>query len=147
MTDGNSMLRFLNSTFSKFGPSAESNNNNADKAAGKQTRNPEPRQGKLSRKNLNAFGTNLNEKAFSGEIDCVIGRDKEIERVIQILNRRTKNNPVLLGEPGVGKTAIAEGLALRIVDKQVPLASGKNISSGPGSVVAGTQFKASSKPG
>ena len=103
MTDGNSMLRFLNSTFSKFGPSAESNNNNADKAAGKQTRNPEPRQGKLSRKNLNAFGTNLNEKAFSGEIDCVIGRDKEIERVIQILNRRTKNNPVLLGEPGVAK--------------------------------------------
>jgi ATP-dependent Clp protease ATP-binding subunit ClpA len=142
-TDGNSMLRFLNSTFSKFGPSAESNNNNADKAAGKQTRNPEPRQGKLSRKNLNAFGTNLNEKAFSGEIDCVIGRDKEIERVIQILNRRTKNNPVLLGEPGVGKTAIAEGLALRIVDKQVPvkLLDKEIYLLDLAAIVDGTQFR------
>ena len=57
------------------------------------------------------YGTNLIDRAKEGNIDCIIGREKEIERVIQILNRRTKNNPVLIGEPGVGKTAIAEGLA------------------------------------
>lgn len=76
---------------------------------------------KLSPKELNTFGINLNDKAQAGAIDRVIGRDKEIKRVIQILNRRTKNNPILIGEPGVGKTAIAEGLALHIVEKKVPV--------------------------
>ncbi|MBS4193785.1 ATP-dependent Clp protease ATP-binding subunit [Lederbergia citri] len=69
---------------------------------------------------LDQFGRNLNEAAKTGLIDPVIGREKEIERVIEILNRRNKNNPVLIGEPGVGKTAIAEGLALKIIEKDVP---------------------------
>ena len=69
---------------------------------------------------LDTYGINLNNKAKKGEIDRVIGRDKELYRVIQILNRRTKNNPALIGEPGVGKTAIAESLALKIIEKKVP---------------------------
>ena len=72
------------------------------------------------RKTLDMYGTNLTNKAKNGQIDRVIGRDKEIQRMIQILNRRSKNNPCLIGEPGVGKTAIAQGLALRIASGDVP---------------------------
>lgn len=73
-----------------------------------------------SNKNLEKYTTNLNEKAALGKIDPVIGRDKEIDRILQVLLRRTKNNPILIGEAGVGKTAIAEGLALRIIERKVP---------------------------
>ncbi len=69
---------------------------------------------------LQKYGIDLVERARQGKLDPVIGRDQEIRRVIQVLSRRTKNNPVLIGEPGVGKTAIAEGLALRIVQADVP---------------------------
>ena len=75
---------------------------------------------KKKKKHLDLYGTNLTEKAKKKEVDKIIGRHREIDRVVQILNRRTKNNPILIGEPGVGKTAIAEGLAVRIVEKQVP---------------------------
>ena len=95
------------------------------------------------RKALDNFGTNLTQKAKAGKIDRVIGRDKEVMRIMQILNRRTKNNPVLLGEPGVGKTAIAEGLALRIVEKQVPikLYDKEIFLLDFAALVAGTQFR------
>ena len=89
------------------------------------------------------FAVDLNERAKQGKIDPVIGRKEEISRVIQILSRRSKNNPVLIGEPGVGKTAIAEGLAQRIVDNDVPeiLKNCHVISLNMSSVVAGTQYR------
>ena len=92
---------------------------------------------------LEEFGTNLTRLAAEGKLDPVVGRVKEIERVIQILGRRTKSNPVLIGEPGVGKTAIAEGLAQRIVDKSVPelLEDKQVISLDMGSLVAGTRYR------
>ncbi len=92
---------------------------------------------------IEEFGRNLTKLAAEGKLDPVVGREKEIERAIQILGRRTKNNPVLIGEPGVGKTAIAEGLALRIVNQDVPdiLQNKQVISLDMGSVVAGTRFR------
>ena len=92
---------------------------------------------------LSDFTTDLNESAKQGKIDPVIGRDTEIQRVIQILSRRTKNNPVLIGEPGVGKTAIAEGLAQRIVTGNVPeiLRNKRIISLSIGSMLAGAKYR------
>ena len=92
---------------------------------------------------LDEFGTNLTQLAQEGKLDPVVGRTREIERVIQILGRRTKNNPVLIGEPGVGKTAIAEGLAQRIVQGDVPdiLADKRVISLDIGLLVAGTKYR------
>lgn len=94
-------------------------------------------------KSLERYSKNLNELAKLGKIDPVIGRDEEIRRVLQILSRRTKNNPILLGEPGVGKTAIVEGLAQRIVDGDVPenLKSKMLISLDMGLLVAGAKYK------
>ncbi|MGM0443845.1 MAG: ATP-dependent chaperone ClpB, partial [Fibrobacterota bacterium] len=92
---------------------------------------------------LDKFGINLTEEARQGRLDPVIGRDEEIRRVIQILSRRTKNNPVLIGEPGVGKTAIAEGLARRIVEQDVPEGLKKRslISLDMGSLIAGAKYR------
>ena len=92
---------------------------------------------------LNKFARNLNEYAESGKLDPVIGRDEEIRRVIQILSRRTKNNPILIGEPGVGKTAIAEGIAFRIIKGDVPenLKSKVVYSLDMGALIAGAKYK------
>jgi len=92
---------------------------------------------------LNRFAINLNEQALNGKLDPVIGRDDEIRRVLQILSRRTKNNPILIGEPGVGKTAIAEGLAQRIVRGDVPenLKSKQVFSLDMGALIAGAVYK------
>jgi ATP-dependent Clp protease ATP-binding subunit ClpB len=92
---------------------------------------------------LNKYALNLNDMARRGKLDPVIGRDEEIRRVLQILSRRTKNNPILIGEPGVGKTAIAEGLARRIVDGDVPenLKSKQIYSLDMGALIAGAKFK------
>ena len=100
-------------------------------------------RGKSNTPNLDQFGTDLTELAREGKLDPVIGRDKEIERVVQILSRRTKNNPVLIGEPGVGKTAIAEGLAQRIVEGNIPeLLKGKRVVTlDLSGMVAGAKYR------
>lgn len=93
--------------------------------------------------NLNRFAVNLNERAAQGKLDPVIGRDEEIRRVLQILSRRTKNNPILVGEPGVGKTAISEGIAQKIIDGDVPenLRSRKIYSLDLGALIAGAKYQ------
>lgn len=108
-----------------------------------KTGNDKKKSKKLKLKTLSKYGSNLIEKATNGEIDRIIGRNREIDRVVQILNRRSKNNPLLLGEPGVGKTAIAEGLAVRIVEKQVPekLLDTEIYLLDMTAIVAGTQFR------
>ena len=117
----------------------ETENKNNQKE--KKSEGKEP--GKKKLKVLGQFATNLNDKAKSGLIDTVVRREREIDRVIQILNRRTKNNPVLVGEPGVGKTAIAEALALRIVQGTIPykLKDKEIYILDLTAMVAGTQFR------
>ena len=104
-----------------------------------------PKDGSKAKKQspLRAFCVNLNEKAAKNQIDPLIGRDDVIERMVQVLCRRTKNNPLLIGEPGVGKTAIADGLALRIVEEKVPaaLANAVIYSLDMGALLAGTKFR------
>ena len=119
-------------------------NSNSTGRAYSQTNSKGTRNGrKSSTPTLDKHGCDITEKASRGEIDPVIGREKEIERVIEILSRRTKNNPCLIGEPGVGKTAIAEGLALKISQGEVPeLLKGKRIVSlDLTSMVAGTKYR------
>lgn len=134
---GAATFPFLQNIFSgDMGSEQVQNKNETAKQDKKEKR-------KTKRKHLDAYCTNLTAKAKRGEIDNIIGRDKEISRVIQILSRRTKNNPCLIGEPGVGKTAVAEGLALRIANGTVPARLMKkeihllDLTA----LVAGTQFR------
>ena len=128
----------LSSLLSNLAGKGESNQSTEKKAV-----KTEKKSSKKKRKYLDTYGTNLTEKAREGKIDRVIGREKEIERIIQILNRRTKNNPCLIGEPGVGKTAIAQGLAIKIVNGEVPakLLKKEIYLLDMTAVVAGTQFR------
>ncbi len=116
----------------------EGSNNNSNKRT-----KVEKKSNNKKRRVLDIYGTNLTLKAKNNELDAVIGRDKELQRVIQILNRRSKNNPCLIGEPGVGKTAIAQGLAIKISEKKVPtkLLNKEVYLLDMTSVVAGTQFR------
>ncbi len=129
------------SMFSNMFPSDSDTQNSESKVKSSNTDKKTNKEKK--RKTLEAFGTNLTQKAREGKIDKLIGRDAEIERMTQILNRRTKNNPVLIGEPGVGKTAIAQGLALRIVAQDVPakLLDKEIYQIDMTAMVAGTQFR------
>lgn len=110
---------------------------------GKKGKKKKNKKEKNERKFLESYGTNLTAKAKEGLVDRVIGREREMARVIQILNRRTKNNPCLIGEPGVGKTAIAEGLAVKIAEGNVPekLLDYEIYLIDMASMVAGTQFR------
>ena len=134
----------IGSIFANFIPknsktSEEDNSSNT----GRQKVKVEPKKTKKKKKFLDTFGTNLTLKAKNNELDMVIGRDKEIQRVIQILNRRTKNNQCLIGEPGVGKTAIAQGLAIKIANNNVPakLLNKEVYLLDMTAVIAGTQFR------
>ncbi|WP_341877004.1 ATP-dependent Clp protease ATP-binding subunit [Defluviitalea saccharophila] len=144
----NPFISFLNNAFSglkgsqdkKYQPSDSSTDTSNPSSHNEE--NPKEKKRK-KKKYLDTYGINLTAKAENNEVDRIIGRHREIDRVIQILNRRNKNNPVLIGEPGVGKTAIAEGLAVRIVEKQVPLKlyNTEIYLLDLTSIVAGTQFR------
>lgn len=127
-----------------FGGADLANGDTADKKGSKKhTKRPKKNASDDARKFLNNYCNNLTERAKKGEIDSIIGREKEISRAVQILCRRTKNNPCLIGEPGVGKTAIAEGLAIRIAKGDVParLADKEIYLLDLTALVAGTQFR------
>ncbi len=137
---------FFKNLFSTNKPSDPLSNAKSDSAE-KNGRNNKAeaskREKKRKRKHIDAYCTDLTQRAKDGELDRIVGRDKEIDRVIQILSRRTKNNPCLIGEPGVGKTAIAEGLALKIAAGEVPLRLQKKEIQllDLTALVAGTQFR------
>ncbi len=135
------LIQSFNLTFSPA-PPPQNNSNGQEQGRPREKKKKEAKQNE-SRKFLNAYCTDLTAKARGGSVDRIVGRDREIERVIQILSRRQKNNPCLIGEPGVGKTAIAEALAQRIVDGRVPekLASHEIWLLDLTALVAGTQFR------
>ena len=136
-----SLSTMFNSMLSGFG-SPNTDNEKSDVNT-KSTTEKTPKTKDKKRKFLDTYGTNLTQKARDGKIDRLIGRDTELERMIQILNRRSKNNPVLIGEPGVGKTAIAQGLALKIANKDVPakLLNSEVYLIDMTAMIAGTQFR------
>ena len=136
----------LGSIFSNmFHPKNEDSTKEQSSNTSKSVKNDNKKTEKKNKKKkyLDTYGTNLTNKAKDGQLDLVIGRDKEIQRIIQILNRRSKNNPCLIGEPGVGKTAIAQGLAIKIANQNVPAKLlGKEVYLlDMTSVIAGTQFR------
>ncbi len=132
-------LGFLSNMFQKNNNQSDEKNNTSQKQDNKRTEKKKSKKKSM----LDTYGTNLTEKAALGKVDRVINRNDEIDRVIQILNRRSKNNPVILGEPGVGKTAIAEGLACRIHEQNVPpkLLGYQLYLLDFTALVAGTQFR------
>ena len=135
---GAATFPFLNGIFGNV-PKA----NDADSADNSDESNKKDKKKKKKRKFISQFCTDLTEKARNGELDVIIGREAELYRTIQILSRRTKNNPCLIGEPGVGKTAIAEGLALKIANRDVPakLLDKEILLLDLTGLVAGTQFR------
>ena len=135
----------LGSIFSNmFSRDKQSSQDNTDSEK-KKVKADKKKDNKQSKKKkyLDTYGTNLTNKAKNNQLDIVIGRDKEIQRIIQILNRRSKNNPCLIGEPGVGKTAIAQGLAIKIANQNVPakLLNKEVYLLDMTAVIAGTQFR------
>ena len=137
----------IGSIFSNmFGSNKNAEQENPETSSGRKKvrveKKKNQKQGK-KKKFLDNFGTNLTNKAKNNELDIIIGRDKEIQRIVQILNRRSKNNPCLIGEPGVGKTAIAQGLAIKIANKNVPakLLNKEVYLLDMTAVIAGTQFR------
>ena len=134
----------LGSIFSNmFSESNEIAANSSESAGNGKKKVKVDKKNNKRKKTLDTFGTNLTLKAKNNQLDAVIGRDKEIQRIIQILNRRSKNNPCLIGEPGVGKTAIAQGLAIRIANGKVPakLLNKEVYLLDMTAVIAGTQFR------
>ncbi len=135
----------LGSIFSGILGGSHSQNDETQSNSRKKVKVEKKKNQKQNKKKkfLDTFGTNLTNKAKNGELDIVIGRDKEIQRIIQILNRRSKNNPCLIGEPGVGKTAIAQGLAIKIANQNVPakLLNKEVYLLDMTAVIAGTQFR------
>ncbi|MCR5145789.1 MAG: ATP-dependent Clp protease ATP-binding subunit [Clostridia bacterium] len=127
----------------KNGDSADNTNQEASAQSDKTQKVKENKKQNKKKKSLDTFGTNLTNKARNNQLDAVIGRDREIQRIIQILNRRSKNNPCLIGEPGVGKTAIAQGLAIKIAEGNVPakLLNKEVYLLDMTAVIAGTQFR------
>ena len=132
----------IGSIFASIVPKKQSQDEE-EPSNGRQKVKVETKKSKKKKKFLDVYGSNLTIKAKNNELDMVIGRDKEIQRVVQILNRRTKNNPCLIGEPGVGKTAIAQGLAIKIANNNVPakLLNKEVYLLDMTAVVAGTQFR------
>ena len=145
----NPIFGFINKAFSRDSENNdESKESQKDMSEDKDSRNNtrtkvQDKKNIKKKKFLDMYGTNLTDQARDGKIDTVVGRHREIDRVVQILNRRTKNNPVLIGEPGVGKTAIAEGLAVRIQERRVPakLFNTEIYLLDLTGIVAGTQFR------
>jgi len=130
--------------FNSFGEFSSFNQNDSEEEQGKDTKTKtKEKKANKKAKYLDTYGTNLTNLAKEGKLDNVVGRNKELERLIQILNRRTKNNAALIGEPGVGKTAVMNGLAIKIAQKQVPqrLQNKQVYLLDMASVVAGTQFR------
>ena len=144
--DGNPLSSMLGSIFGMGAKDDNTDDNNSAKASSSSERKKvktEKRPKEKKKRFLDSFGTNLTLKAKEGKLDKVIGRNKEIQRITQILNRRAKNNPCLIGEPGVGKTAIAQGLALRIAEGNVPakLLNKEVYLLDMTAIIAGTQFR------
>ena len=133
----------LGSIFSNMFSNPDNIENEEDSSSQRKKVKVDKKSKDKKKKFLDTYGTNLTNKAKQGQLDQVIGRTKEIQRIVQILNRRSKNNPCLIGEPGVGKTAIAQGLAIKIAEKKVPakLLNKEVYLLDMTSIIAGTQFR------